>query len=110
MPCPDSTHSPRSSAGVGRSGAFIALSSLLLRDRDRDQSRGLVKPDHAIPSPLGPLPLSDADPDADVARTVDALREYRGMMVQTEEQLGLVYEVVRAERAERGRERDGAGK
>lgn len=64
---------------MGRSGAFIALSSLLLRSGEYQQ------PEH--PSPLGPLNLSTKDA---VARTIDGLREYRGMLVQTEQQMELV--------------------
>jgi protein-tyrosine phosphatase len=73
-----------SSAGVGRTGTFIALSSLLL------PSKGDIK----LPeSPLGPLPevlRGDA-----VAETVDEIREWRGMLVQNEEQLKLIYDLVR---------------
>ncbi len=39
-------------------------------------------------SPLGPLPLVDP-----VAETVDGIREYRGMLVQTEEQYDLIQEM-----------------
>jgi protein-tyrosine phosphatase len=44
-------------------------------------------------SPLGPLPevlRGDA-----VAETVDEIREWRGMLVQNEEQLKLIYDLVR---------------
>ncbi|KAK6906314.1 hypothetical protein L486_06122 [Kwoniella mangroviensis CBS 10435] len=67
------------SAGVGRTGTFIALSSL--------RQPGLPK--HS--SPLGPLP-EELSEDI-VAHTVDVIRECRGILVQTPEQLGLVYEM-----------------
>lgn len=74
-----------SSAGVGRTGAFLALSSLLL------------PPKHPLPqhaeSHLNPLP--DELKGDRVAETIDLLREYRGLLVQTEEQMQLVYDLVR---------------
>ncbi|WVQ95311.1 hypothetical protein IAU59_002406 [Kwoniella sp. CBS 9459] len=67
------------SAGVGRTGSFIALSSLL-------------SPDPASqPTDLPPLP-PDLQSDR-VARTVDAIRECRGMLVQNPDQLRLIYEM-----------------
>nr|XP_019050776.1 hypothetical protein I302_01218 [Kwoniella bestiolae CBS 10118]OCF29706.1 hypothetical protein I302_01218 [Kwoniella bestiolae CBS 10118] len=67
------------SAGVGRTGTFIALSSLR---RPGQVTRS---------SPLGPLP-PELDQDV-VAQTVDTIRECRGMLVQTIEQLELIYEM-----------------
>ncbi|KAK8850628.1 hypothetical protein IAR55_004547 [Kwoniella newhampshirensis] len=70
---------PYISAGVGRTGTFIALSSLRIR--------GMA----SHPSPLGPLP---GELEADhVAQTVDVIRECRGMMVQNKEQLKLIYDM-----------------
>ena len=46
-------------------------------------------------SPLGPLPL-DLREDI-VAKTVDQLREWRGMLVQGPDQLQLIYEMVGAQ-------------
>lgn len=72
-----------SSAGVGRTGAFIALSSLLLQ------------PDAASVTQWSPLPPLPDDLAADpVASTIDALREWRGGLVQTREQMALVYQLV----------------
>ncbi|WVF67739.1 hypothetical protein IAT40_002498 [Kwoniella sp. CBS 6097] len=69
------------SAGVGRTGSFIALSSLLSSDPTPPSQ----------PTDLPPLP---ADLQADrVASTVDAIRECRGMLVQNPDQLRLIYEM-----------------
>jgi protein-tyrosine phosphatase len=48
---------------------------------------GVVTPE----SPLGPLP--DELKDDEVALTVDGIREWRGMLVQNEDQLKLVYDL-----------------
>ncbi|PVH96812.1 hypothetical protein DM02DRAFT_598605 [Periconia macrospinosa] len=64
------------SAGVGRSGTFIALDWLL---QELDEGSLDDVPD-------------DADP---VYGVVDALRRQRTMMVQGEAQLGFIYDVVR---------------
>ncbi|WWC72702.1 uncharacterized protein I206_106666 [Kwoniella pini CBS 10737] len=67
------------SAGVGRTGTFIALSSL------RRPGKALNN------SPLPPLPGDLAqDP---VAATVDTIRECRAILVQTPEQLELIYKM-----------------
>jgi protein tyrosine phosphatase len=88
------------SAGIGRSGAFIALCSLL-------RSNGLLYPPSSQPvervsprppplpqSPLGPLPeLISWD---EIAQEIDSLREQRPGMVERPEQALLVYEVLLA--------------
>jgi protein-tyrosine phosphatase len=85
------------SAGIGRTGAFIALSSLL-------RSNGLLfspssHPVERVP-PRPPLPLSPLGPLPEwiswdeVAREVDSLREQRPGMVERPEQARLVYEVL----------------
>ncbi|KII93287.1 hypothetical protein PLICRDRAFT_35482 [Plicaturopsis crispa FD-325 SS-3] len=86
------------SAGIGRTGSFIALSSLL-------RAHGLVSPSQTLPpatvtpcspslppSPLGPLP-NDMRDDL-VANEIDSLREQRPGMVQREEQALLIYEML----------------
>jgi protein-tyrosine phosphatase len=89
------------SAGIGRSGAFIALCSLL-------RSNGLLYPPSSsqpverVPprppplpqAPLGPLPeLISWD---EIAQEIDSLREQRPGMVERPEQAQLVYEVLLA--------------
>jgi len=80
------------SAGIGRTGSYIALSSLL-------RASGLLPPSSnptpssVLPaSPLGPLP-SYADNDM-VVQEIDSLREQRPGMVQRAEQAVLVYNVL----------------
>ncbi|KIM32241.1 hypothetical protein M408DRAFT_326875 [Serendipita vermifera MAFF 305830] len=89
------------SAGVGRTGTYIALASLL-------RAHGLNRPDtisvvdisnrkadwngtSPISSPLGPL--SEEIKEDKIAQEVDALREQRPMMVQSHAQLRFIYSV-----------------
>lgn len=80
------------SAGVGRTGTFIAISSLL-------RAHGFL-PRASSPSPLSlssPLgPLPDAFNEDLVGREVDSLREQRPAMVQQTSQLGLIYTLLEA--------------
>ncbi|KAH7886249.1 protein-tyrosine phosphatase-like protein [Phlebopus sp. FC_14] len=87
------------SAGIGRTGSFIALSSLL-------RAYGLLGfsalrtpsgPSPAITalhssSPLGILPKEIADDF--VAQEIDNLREQRPGMVQRNEQISLIYQIL----------------
>ncbi|KAF7307236.1 hypothetical protein MIND_00517300 [Mycena indigotica] len=76
------------SAGVGRTGTFIAISSLL-------RAHGLL-PAASFPSipslssPLGPFPNEEDQ----VAQEVDWLREQRPGMVQQQSQLDLIYSLL----------------
>lgn len=86
------------SAGVGRTGSFIALCSLLrshgLLSQPSPQSaeRAPIRPPPLPQSPLGPLP----EPISwdEVGQEIDSLREQRPGMVQRPEQALLVYEIL----------------
>lgn len=87
------------SAGIGRTGSFIGLSSLLrtygLIESDVptvDVLRQSLNPQDIVESPLGPLPASMSDDP--VAREIDSLREQRPGMVQRNEQALLVYDLL----------------
>lgn len=81
------------SAGVGRTGTFIALSSLLrfynLVDTSASPAVDPSGPALTSPSLLGPL--TQLDP---VAQEIDALREQRPEMVQRGEQVALIYQIL----------------
>jgi protein-tyrosine phosphatase len=83
------------SAGIGRTGSFIAINSLL-------RSGGFLKGDHngestsppelSLVTPMPPLPPSIS---ADlIAQEIDSLRDQRPGMVQSADQVVLVYEVL----------------
>ena len=83
------------SAGVGRTGAFIALCSLLrhygfLSPPGTEGSQAKIPPLPA--SPLGPLP--DELKDDLIAQELDSLREQRPGMVEREDQVVMIYETL----------------
>jgi len=77
------------SAGIGRTGSFIAICSLLRSHCVLGVCEG-TNCDLVSSSPLGALPL-EISSDL-VAQEVDNLREQRGGMVQTPQQLQFIYE------------------
>jgi protein-tyrosine phosphatase len=80
------------SAGIGRTGTYIALSSIL-RASGHLPPASKPTPSSVLPaSPLGPLP-NDAANDL-VVQEIDSLREQRPGMVQRAEQAALVYNVL----------------
>lgn len=81
------------SAGVGRTGTFIALSSLLRFHNlvDGSSSTCFDPPGPAPTSPSLLGPLLQLDP---VAQEIDALREQRPEMVQRGEQVALIYQIL----------------
>ena len=86
------------SAGIGRTGAFLALTSLLRAHGMLLPSSGsgaAVHPEtlHALtPSPLGALPVEMKEDE--VANEIDSMREQRPAMVQNPRQMALVYELL----------------
>jgi hypothetical protein len=97
------------SAGIGRTGSFIAINSLLraysllsiptspnpssIEPPQLAAAQGRNSPSSDMPpSPLGPLKGEIAEDS--VAREVDALRDQRPGMVQRPEQLVLIYEML----------------
>ncbi|OAX39524.1 hypothetical protein K503DRAFT_849471 [Rhizopogon vinicolor AM-OR11-026] len=87
------------SAGIGRTGSFIAISSLLRVYRllsDTSSLNPLAPPPAPVSSlpssPLGPLPKELQD-DL-IAQEIDSLREQRPGMVQRDEQIHLIYEIL----------------
>ena len=89
------------SAGIGRTGAFITLSSLLraygLMDLEGVRPGQVVSRHAFTPLPLPPSPLGPLPPewdDDEVAQEIDSLREQRPGMVQRSDQVLLVYELL----------------
>lgn len=78
------------SAGIGRTGAFITLSSLLRSHSRLPPAPTLTQPQLPLPpSPLGPLPPEMSE-DL-IAQEIDSCREQRPGMVQTGVQVVFLY-------------------
>lgn len=80
------------SAGIGRTGSFVALSSLLRHTGFLSPAANPTSASVIPPSPLGPLPEALAG-DL-VVEEIDSLREQRPRMVERPEQALLVYELL----------------
>jgi len=80
------------SAGIGRTGSFIALSSLMREYGFLQPALRPTLPSVLPSSPLGPLP--DQLQGDKVSQEVDSLREQRPGMVQRPEQVVLIYEAL----------------
>ncbi|KAJ3813927.1 protein-tyrosine phosphatase-like protein [Lentinula aff. lateritia] len=88
------------SAGIGRTGSFIAMNSLLRHAGFLPPPATIYNSHTPVVGPLGPLPTSlSADL---VSQEIDSLREQRAGMVQRPEQAVLVYEMMVGAYVERG--------
>ena len=82
------------SAGVGRTGAFITLSSLLRSYSHLPPAPIFSQPQSSLPpSPLGPLP-TEVSEDL-IVQEIDSCRDQRPGMVQTDSQVAFLYLILR---------------
>lgn len=87
------------SAGIGRTGSFIAISSLLRAYHllsDTPSPNPLAHPPPPLSSlPSSPLGLLPKELQDDlIAQEIDSLREQRPGMVQRDEQVHLIYDIL----------------
>ncbi|KIM70052.1 hypothetical protein SCLCIDRAFT_1207329 [Scleroderma citrinum Foug A] len=83
------------SAGVGRTGTFITLVSLLRTLGLLSTSHPALQPIPSVRVPHSPLgPLQKEIQDDPVAQEIDNLREQRPRMVERIEQMQLIYEIL----------------
>ncbi|KAG2136495.1 protein-tyrosine phosphatase-like protein [Suillus bovinus] len=99
-PDPDPPIMVNCSAGIGRTGSFIAISSLLRAyhllssNPSLDTLTPSPQPLSSFPAPpLGTLP-KELQEDL-IAQEIDSLREQRPGMVQRDEQIHLIYDILK---------------
>ncbi|KAG2118197.1 protein-tyrosine phosphatase-like protein [Suillus discolor] len=99
-PDPDPPIMVNCSAGIGRTGSFIAMSSLLrayhLLSASSPRPNTSTPPPQPLCSlPVPPLGILPKELQEDlVAQEIDSLREQRPGMVQRDEQIHLIYDIL----------------
>lgn len=98
-PDPDPPIMVNCSAGIGRTGSFIAMSSLLrayhLLSVNPPSSTPLLLPQPLSSLPVPPLGTLPKELQEDlIAQEIDSLREQRPGMVQRDEQIHLIYDIL----------------
>ncbi|KAG1868274.1 protein-tyrosine phosphatase-like protein [Suillus subalutaceus] len=98
-PDPDPPIMVNCSAGIGRTGSFIAMSSLLrayhLLSGNLRSNTLTLPPQPLSPLPVPPLGTLPKELQEDlIAQEIDSLREQRPGMVQRDEQIHLIYDIL----------------